>query len=60
MKSLRRFEGHTNYVLGVAWKGDGLEIASAGADAAVKVWDADTADQKQSIGGFTRHVWPGV
>ena len=56
MKPLRRFEGHTNYVLGVAWKGDGVEIASAGADAAVKVWDADTADQKQSIGGFTRHV----
>jgi WD40 repeat protein len=22
----------------------------------LKVWDADTADQKQSIGGFTRHV----
>lgn len=56
MKPLRRFEGHTNYLLGVAWKGDGLEIASAGADAAVKVWDADSADQKQSIGGFTRHV----
>ncbi|RLS47716.1 MAG: hypothetical protein DWH87_06490 [Planctomycetota bacterium] len=56
MKPLRRFEGHTNYLLGVAWKGDGLEIASAGADAAVKVWDADSGDQKQSIGGFTRHV----
>lgn len=56
MKPLRRFEGHTNYVLGVAWKGDGLEIASAGADAAVKVWDADSADQKQSIVGFTRPV----
>jgi len=56
MKPLRRFEGHTNYLLGVAWKGDGLEIASAGADAAVKVWDADSADQRQSIGGFTRHV----
>jgi len=56
MKPLRRFEGHTNHVLGVAWKGDGLEIASAGADAAVKVWDADSADQKQSIGGFARHV----
>lgn len=54
---LRRFEGHTNYVLGVDWKGDGQTLVSAGADNVVKVWEAETADQKLTIENqFTRHV----
>lgn len=46
---LRRFEGHTNYVLGVAWKSDGETIASAAADNTIKIWEAETGDQKRTI-----------
>lgn len=53
---LRRFEGHTNYVLGVAWKGDGQTLASSAADNTVKIWDAETADQKRTISNFGKHV----
>ncbi|MEZ6055756.1 MAG: c-type cytochrome domain-containing protein [Planctomycetaceae bacterium] len=56
-QQLRRFEGHTNYVLGVDWKGDGQVIVTAGADNVVKVWDAETADQQRTIENqFTKHV----
>ncbi len=53
---LRRFEGHTNYVLGLAWKSDGQKLVSAGADNVVKIWDADSADQRVTITTFTKHV----
>jgi WD40 repeat protein len=53
---IRRFEGHTNYVLGVAWKGDSQQIASASADSTVKIWDSETADQIQTIANFGKHV----
>lgn len=53
---LRRFEGHTSYVLGVAWKRDGRVIASSGADNTIKVWDADTGDQQRTIENFRRHI----
>jgi WD40 repeat protein len=54
---LRRFEGHTNYVLGVAWKGDSQTLVSCGADNAIKVWEAETADQKRTIdNNITKHV----
>ncbi len=46
---LRRFEGHTNYVLGLAWKSDGETIASAAADNTIKIWEAETGDQQRTI-----------
>lgn len=46
---LHRFEGHTNYVLSVTWKGDGQTLVSGGADNAIKVWEVETADQKRTI-----------
>ncbi len=55
-QQLRRFEGHTSYVLGVAWKRDGQVIATSGADNAIKVWDAETGDQQRTIENFGRHV----
>ena len=55
-QQLRRFEGHTSYVLGVAWKRDGQVIATAGADNTIKVWDAETGDQQRTIENFGRHV----
>lgn len=55
-QQIRRFEGHTNYVLGVTWKGDGQTLVSASADQTVKVWDAETADQLRTISNFGKHV----
>ncbi|MFN9719684.1 MAG: WD40 repeat domain-containing protein, partial [Planctomycetota bacterium] len=54
---LRRFEGHTNYVLGLAWKSDGQTLVSSGADDSIKVWDPDTGDQRVTISNnFRKHV----
>ncbi len=54
---LRRFEGHTNYVLGVAWNRDGETIASSSADNTIKIWEAETGDQRRTIDQqLTKHV----
>ena len=53
---IRRFEGHTSHVLGVAWKRDSQVIATSGADNTIKVWDAETGDQQRTIENFGRHV----
>lgn len=54
---LLRFEGHTNYVLSVAWKGDGQTLVTSGADNAIKVWEVATADQKRTIdNGFSKAI----
>lgn len=53
---LRRFEGHTSYVLGVTWKRDGQTLVSASADNSIKVWTAETADQQRTINNFQRPV----
>lgn len=53
---LRRFEGHTNYVLDVSWKADGQTIVSASADQTIKVWQSDTGDQERTIPNFGKHV----
>ncbi len=55
-QQLRRFEGHTSYVLGVAWKRDGRIIVSSGADNTIKVWDSETGDQQRTIENFRRHI----
>ncbi len=53
---VRRFEGHTSYVLGVAWKGDGQIIASSAADNTIKIWEAETGDQQRTIENIPKHV----
>jgi WD40 repeat protein len=56
-QQLRRFEGHTNYVLGVTWKSDGEIIATSSADNTIKVWEAETGDQQRTIEQqLTKHV----
>ena len=55
-QQLRRFEGHTNYVLGVAWQANGQIISTASADNTVKVWESETGDQQRTIEGFPRHI----
>ncbi len=56
-QQLHRFEGHTGYVLGVSWKRDGQVIATSSADDTVKIWNAETADQRRTIRNtFTKDV----
>jgi U3 small nucleolar RNA-associated protein 13 len=62
---LRTFEGHTNSVLKVAWlnipKTDNgkkhIQVASAGGDGLVKVWDANTGDEACTLDNHEDRVW---
>jgi hypothetical protein len=55
-KVLKAFEGHTHYVLDVAWKTDGRTLASAGGDGIVKVWNFLTGERVKNIEGFAKEV----
>ena len=55
-KVVKAFEGHTSYVLGVAWKRDSRTLASAGADKVIKVWDFVTGERKKNIEGAEKEV----
>jgi WD40 repeat protein len=48
-KQLRRFEGHTNHVLGVTWHRNGETIATSAADNTIKVWEAETGDLRFTV-----------
>jgi len=63
---LRTFEGHTNSVLKVAWlntpKSEDrskkhVQIASAGGDGLVKVWDVNTGDEACTLDNHEDRVW---
>jgi RNA polymerase sigma factor (sigma-70 family) len=43
---LRALEGHTDWVLGVAFSGDGKRLASASKDGTVRVWDVAAGKQR--------------
>jgi WD40 repeat protein len=53
---VKTFEGHTSYVLGVAWKRDSRTLASAGADKVIKIWDFVTGDRRKNIEGADKDV----
>ena len=62
---LRTFEGHTNSVLKVAWLNipntdsgkKHIQVASAGGDGLVKVWDANTGDEACTLDNHEDRVW---
>jgi U3 small nucleolar RNA-associated protein 13 len=63
---LRTFEGHTNSVLKVAWLNlpkpedrnkRHVQIASAGGDGLVKVWDASTGEVECTLDNHEDRVW---
>ena len=62
---IRTFEGHTHSVLKVAWlkmptsdRGKKhVQIASAGGDGIVKVWDANTGETACSLDNHEDRVW---
>lgn len=45
LKPVTTLEGHTSYVLGACFSPDGEQIATAGDDEAIKVWDSGTGTQ---------------
>ncbi len=55
-KQVGQFEGHTNYAMGVTWRGGGKILASCGADGTIRIWNADTADRIRIIQGFNKQV----
>ncbi|KAI9724445.1 MAG: hypothetical protein M1812_000513 [Candelaria pacifica] len=63
---LRTFEGHTNSVLKVVWMNlptgegrerRGVQIASAGGDGLVKVWDANSGELECTLDNHEDRVW---
>ncbi|MDF1814442.1 MAG: hypothetical protein P1V20_19710 [Verrucomicrobiales bacterium] len=48
-KIVSLLEGHTGYVLGVAFSPDGTYVATSGDDEAIKIWDTKKAVQSTSF-----------
>ena len=51
------YEGHSNYVVTIAWEPHGKRIVSAGGDGTARVWNADTG---QHLLTYRRHSPTGI
>lgn len=62
---VRTFEGHSNSILKVAWlnqhaegdKSKRVQLASAGGDGLVKVWDANSGETETTLDNHEDRVW---
>jgi WD40 repeat protein len=50
-KEVRRFEGHTEWVIGLAFSPDGRQAVSCALDRSVRLWDVETGRQLRSFSG---------
>ena len=57
---LKKFEGHTDEIKGVAISVDGRYAASGGLDQTVRVWNLATGKEEQVLRGHTMQVWSVV
>jgi WD40 repeat protein len=55
--NVRRFEGHSDAVLAVAFAPDGQRLLSGSADASVRLWDVTTGAEVCILSGHTDKVW---
>ena len=53
---LSTLRGHTGSVLSVAYRPDGMHLASAGADHAIKIWDAISGRELLTLQGHNQSI----
>ncbi|MFN6175164.1 MAG: WD40 repeat domain-containing protein, partial [Dolichospermum sp.] len=46
---VRTLQGHSSWVMSVAWSPDGLTLASGSDDHTVKLWDVQTGDCERTL-----------
>lgn len=54
---LKKFEGHTEEIKGVALSADGRYAASGGLDQAVRVWNLTSGKPEAILKGHTKQIW---
>ncbi len=54
------YNGHSNYVISVAWSPDGKYIASGGGDSTVRVWDVNTGNTLSTYRGHKGPILSGI
>jgi outer membrane protein assembly factor BamB len=54
---LKKFDGHTDEVKGVAFSHDGHYVASGSLDMTVRIWDVAAGKEEKTLRGHTKQVW---
>jgi hypothetical protein len=57
---LKKMEGHTDEIKGVAISADGRHAASGGLDQTVRIWNLSTGKEEQILRGHTMQIWSVV